>query len=183
MVIDLTPLSQRTIDYWAEQGYVLEDVQDDALYQTEIAEANEEQLARGHRPYDPEKFGPIDPAHPYAYTPRYVTFKMRREQKFKCFVMDWYEDDWIINEHSGEVRLVGRLTRDHTKAATLGGETSAANMKMVCGLANRKKGMKLITYQDLRTHIENYWHVMREADPGNLTLNYLRAKGVKHVTI
>lgn len=181
--VDLTPLSQRTIEYWADQGYHLADVEDDLQYQVEIGEANEEQIKKGHRPYDPEKFGPIDPSHPYAYTPRYVTYKMRKEQGFRCFVMDWHEDDWIINKLNGEVRLVGKLTRDHTKAATRGGETSAANMKMVCGLANRKKGMKLITYQDLREHLENYWQLLvADKQTGLLTLNELKAMGVKYVT-
>lgn len=182
--VDLTPISQRTKNYWEEQGYRLSDVENDLQYQVEINEANEEQIKKGHRPYDPEKFGPIDPAHPYAYTPRYVTYQMRKQQGFRCFVMDWHENDWIINRASGEMRLVGKLTRDHTKAATRGGKTSADNLKMVCALANRKKGMKLITYQDLREHLENYWQVLQADKPaGQLTLDDLNRLGVKHITL
>lgn len=183
LIVDLTPISQRTQIYWAEQGYVLADVEADPQYQREIEEANLEQIAKGQRPYDPEKFGPIDPSHPYAYTPRYVTFKMRRDQNFRCFVMDWHESDWIMNKNTGELRLVGKLTRDHTKAATLGGETSAKNLKMVCALANRKKGMKLITYQDLRAHLDGYWRSLQASVPVNqLTLEQLQKLGVKYVT-
>jgi hypothetical protein len=183
-LIDLTPVSLRTREYWVAQGYRVEDVADDPQYQREILEANEEQIKKGHRPYDPEKFGPIDPAHPYAYTPRYVTFKMRREQGFRCFVMDWHEDDWVINRLTNEVRLVGKLTRDHTKAASRGGETSAENLKMVCELANRKKGMKLITYQDLRENLESYWQVLQTTGSvGKLTLDDLRRMGVRNITL
>jgi hypothetical protein len=184
-VIDLTPISQATIDYWAAQGYGLQDVQDDPMYQEEILQANEEQIRRGHKPYDPEKFGPKDPSHPYAYTPRYVTFKMRREQNFECFVTGWHEDDWILNKQSGEIRKVGRLTRDHTTAATFGGETSAANIKMVCALVNRKKGHKKITYEELREHITQYWERLApvEGPVDDLTVGQLREMGVTHITI
>jgi hypothetical protein len=182
-VVDMTPISDRLRDYWTSQGYTLEQVMDDPQYQAEILESNAEQIARGHKPYDPEKFGPTEPAHPYAYTPRYVTFRMRREQGFRCSVMGWHEEDWIINVGTGDIRKVGKLTRDHIKPASGGGETSAANLKMVSALANRKKGMKNVTYEILREHLGQYWKVLQTPKPfEQMTIAELRALGVKHVT-
>ena len=102
-VVDLTPISDETIAYWAEQGYLLSDVQDDPAYQAEILQANAEQIEKRKRsePFDPNQFGPKDPSHPYAYTPRYVTFAMRRNQDFRCHVMGWLETDWVFNKLSG----------------------------------------------------------------------------------
>ena|ERR1700680_4794680 len=182
-IFDLTPISQATIDYWAEQDYFLEDVADDPLYQAEILEANAENIKRGQKPYDPDKFGPKDPEHPYAYTPRYVTFKMRRAQDFRCHVMGWLESDWIKNKVSGEVRKVGKLTRDHTKAAANGGGTSHDNLKMVAALVNRKKSNKHISYEQLREHLAQYWEVYPASDFERYALQHFRMQGVKHITL
>jgi hypothetical protein len=182
-VVDLTPISQATIDYWIEQGYRLEDVQDDWQYQSEIKEANAENIKNGRTPYDPNVFGPKDPSHPYAYTPRYVTFAMRRAQGFRCYVMGWHETDWVLNKANGEIRLVGRLTRDHTKAATHGGMTSHDNLRMVAALVNRKKGHKFISYDQLREHLAQYWELYKLTEEELGTLDFLRSKGVKHITL
>lgn len=182
-VVDLTPISQLTIDYWTSQGYKLEDVQDDLQYQMEIKEANAENLKKGQRPYDPNKFEPKDPSHPYAYTPRYVTFAMRRNQGFCCFVMGWHESDWIRHKVSGEVRRVGKLTRDHTKAATNGGSTSHDNLKMVCAFANRRKGSKLITYKQLHDHLNEYWQLWQLTSEERAALEHFSSLGVRHITL
>lgn len=182
-VVDLTPISEATIQYWADQGFTLEQVQDDQQYQEEILASNEEQIAQGKKMYNPEKFGPKDPSHPYAYTPRYVTYRMRRDQEFVCYVTGWHESEWIYNRQSGEVRQVGKLTRDHTKAASLGGETSAANLKMVCGLANRKKGHKSITYTELRKRIHEYWSLFEMDFQTQAAIAELQQKGVTYVTV
>ena len=182
-VVDLTPISQTTIDYWTSQGYVSADVQDDPLYQAEILQANKEQIEKHSEPFDPDKFGPKDPSHPYAYTPRYVTFKMRRNQQFRCHVMGWHETEWVRNKITGEIRPVGKLTRDHTKAATHGGATSHDNMKMVAALVNRKKGHKHITYEQLRDHIVQFWEVFHMSENERFALNHFIERGVRHITL
>jgi hypothetical protein len=182
-VVDLTPISQYTIDYWTSQGYRLEDVEDDLRYQAEIVEANAENARKDREPYDPNSFGPKDPSHPYAYTPRYVTFAMRRNQGFRCHVMYWRETDWVRHKVSGEVRLVGKLTRDHTKAAANGGATSHENLKMVAALVNRKKGNKLITYDHLREAVSMYWEVWLLSSSERFALEHFREMGVKHITL
>lgn len=184
-VVDLTPISDETIAYWAEQGYLLSDVQDDPAYQAEILQANAEQIEKRKRsePFDPNQFGPKDPSHPYAYTPRYVTFAMRRNQDFRCHVMGWLETDWVFNKLSGEIRLVGKLTRDHTKAAVHGGSTSHDNLKMVAALVNRKKGSKYVSYEQLREHIGQFWEVWPMTFEEEAILYEFKKRGVKQITL
>jgi len=184
-VVDLTPISDETIAYWTTQGYVLADVQDDPFYQAEILQANKEQIEKRKRsePFDPNQFGPKDPSHPYAYTPRYVTFAMRRNQGFKCHVMGWHESDWVFNKMTGEVRLVGKLTRDHTKAAVHGGATSHDNLKMVAAMVNRKKGCKYVTYEQLRDHLSQFWEIFQLSPNERFALDHFASRGVRHITL
>lgn len=172
-VIDETP--QRVRQYWEQFGFNLASVIDNPIYR-------EERESVPHYPVDIiktlERRHP-DPNEHGAYIPPYVTFALRREQRFRCYVTDWLESDWIINKDSGAVRQVGRLTVDHILAGAHGGTNHPQNLRMVCDIANGKKGSRIVPYEHIREHLLEHYKLYVPTPEILVAVEQLRKQKIK----
>lgn len=179
IAIDDTPI--RTREYWRQQNPAYEKYIRDARYQTEKKKEDNDpaNVLQGKNPKWKEKLNALDPWNPNAPIPGWVRFGKRDTQGFNCFVTDWNEGQWVVNKNSGYSEKIGRLTVDHTVARANLGLTTDANTKMVWGKANNKKGMKFVTYEELRNHLHSIYEPITLAPEVLDALNLLRERKVK----
>lgn len=179
VIDDDTPI--RTREYWRQQNPAYEKYIRDARYQTEKKKEDNDpaNILQGKNPKWKEKLNALDPWNPNAPIPGWVRFGKRDTQGFNCFVTDWNEGQWVVNKNSGYSEKIGRLTVDHTVARANLGLTTDANTKMVWGKANNKKGMKFVTYEELRNHLHSIYEPITLAPEVLDALNLLRERKVK----
>ena len=168
--------------YWIAQNPDYVKALDDPRYQVEQAV-----LAAIRKPDMntkwKEKLFALDPSHPKAPVPDWVRWAKREAQGFKCYVLGWYENDWIRNKASGDIQPVGTLTLDHTLAAANGGLTTDANTKMIAEIANLKKGSKLKTYEEMREFLHKVYELYSPTTEEIIAINSFRSKGIKKVKL
>lgn len=148
--------TQETQQYW--QQYLA--TRQDPEYKAEQERKKREVVAPLRGGYDPKKHSPADPSDPDAYVPPYVRFAKRKLVAFTCPITGWKETSWIQPINGGKVRLVGELTLDHRLARSKNGRTTDENTRMICGLANGKKGNRDKTDEQIRANLVNNWKIV-----------------------
>lgn len=154
LIKDDAPL--RTREYWIKQNSIYANTLNDPGFREEQKRDASIPISplRGHENIDYRPYLPPDPAHPRAYIPADIRYAKRKAQNFLCAITGWKETDWFRDKQKrGPYRQVGRLTIDHAQAGANGGLTTDENTRMVCELANTKKGRKIISDEEVRNNI------------------------------
>lgn len=168
--------TQETQRYW--QQYI--STRQDPEYKAEQEQKKRDVVAPLRGEYDPKKHSPADPSDPNAYVPAYVRFAKRKLVNFTCPITGWRETDWIQPINGGKIRLVGELTLDHKLARSRNGRTTDENTRMICGLANGKKGDRQKFDNEIRMNIVSNWRVV---EPPQELLSALTKFGVREYRI
>jgi hypothetical protein len=180
MFVDGTP--ENIKQYWLDQTPEYVEAISDPVYQQEQTLRIALRLPDENVKWR-EKLEALDPAHPKASVPDWVRWAKRKKQDFRCFILGWHENDWMLNKQSGEIQQVGILTLDHTLAAHHGGLTTDANTKMIAEIANLKKGCKLKTYDEMRQFLHTIYELYIPDPVELIAIESMRMKNIKKVKL
>ena len=180
VIIDDTP--EHIKKYWIEQNpsYVLATIDPAYIRERELASTRRDPLEDFSWRY---RLNQLDPSHPKAPVPEWVRFAKRQKQQFRCAILGWQENDWMINKMSGIIQPVGVLTVDHVVPAAEGGLTTDANTLMVAEIANNKKGCKLKSYEQMREHLHSVYDLYEPTIEELLAFKSLRQKNITKVKL
>lgn len=156
------PETEETKNYWNQYAGTRQDPE----YKAEQERKKRDNVAplRGEGYATQRSTVPADPSDPDAYVPHWVRFAKRKLVGFKCPLTDWKETDWIQPISGGKIRLVGELTLDHRLARSKNGRTTDENTRMICGLANGKKGNRNKTDEEISANLLDNWKVVEPPD-------------------
>lgn len=159
---------QRAYEYWSKYHWAI----DPSIGEDSLFPASE---------VDYKKYLPLDPTHPRAWIPNWVRYAKRLESNFTCPITGWKETDFFQDKSGrGPVRIVGKLTMDHTIPGAMGGLTTDENIRAISELANTKKGSLLVSDEELRQRLHHTHQKLDLLPEVEKALLYLMSQGITY---